>query len=522
MEHPAVAEAGVIGKPDPVAGEIVKAFVALKPGYEPSDELRRELLGFARKRLGAAVAPQEIEFVDRCRSNRSGKIMRRLLKARELGLPEGDISTLEEPSEHERRHDRNARGHRPRARTASCCARCCGSAASRRSASELYSAGQDPRLPAPLHRRGGGRGRRDAGARRRTTRSSRPTASTATRSCAACPAGAVMAEMYGKAKGCSRGRGGSMHLFDAATPLLRRQRDRRRRAAARRRPGARRQAARPRAGDRLLLRRRRGRRGRVPRVAEPRRAVAAAGAVLCENNLLRDGHRASSATSPQTDLALKAASYEMPAGRSTAWTCSRSRRRRAARPPTVRDGERPVLPGAAHLPLPRPLDVRPGALPQQGRDRALEASATRSALLERAAARAGLLDDADVAEIEQPVARGDRRRRRVRRGGHAASRSRTCERTSTTPRRRHDARHDHHLPRGDARRRSARRCIGDERVFLMGEDVGALRRLLRASARACSRSSAPSGSATRRCRSRRSSAPGSARRWAACGRSSRS
>ena len=95
MEHPAVAEAGVIGKPDPVVGEIVKAFVALKPGYAPSAALRRELLGFARTRLGPAVAPQEIEFRDSLPQTRSGKIMRRLLKARELGLPEGDLSTLE-------------------------------------------------------------------------------------------------------------------------------------------------------------------------------------------------------------------------------------------------------------------------------------------------------------------------------------------------------------------------------------------------------------------------------------------
>ena len=95
MEHPAVAEAGVIGKPEPVAGEVVKAFVSLKTGYSPSEELRRDLLGFARKRLGAVVAPKEIDFVDNVPKTRSGKIMRRLLKARELGLPEGDTSTLE-------------------------------------------------------------------------------------------------------------------------------------------------------------------------------------------------------------------------------------------------------------------------------------------------------------------------------------------------------------------------------------------------------------------------------------------
>ena len=95
MEHPAVAEAGVIGKPDPVIGEVVKAFVALKAGYEPSEDLRLELIGFGRTRLGSAVAPKEVEFVGNLPKTRSGKIMRRLLKARELGLPEGDTSTLE-------------------------------------------------------------------------------------------------------------------------------------------------------------------------------------------------------------------------------------------------------------------------------------------------------------------------------------------------------------------------------------------------------------------------------------------
>jgi acetyl-CoA synthetase len=95
LEHPAVAEAGVIGKPDPVIGELVKAFVALKPGYEPSEKLQMELLGFGRQKLGSAVAPKEIEFVEYLPKTRSGKIMRRLLKSRELGLPEGDTSTLE-------------------------------------------------------------------------------------------------------------------------------------------------------------------------------------------------------------------------------------------------------------------------------------------------------------------------------------------------------------------------------------------------------------------------------------------
>ncbi|MDO8379301.1 acetate--CoA ligase [Phenylobacterium sp.] len=95
MEHAAVAEAAVIGLPDPISGEVVKAYVALKPGLVGDEALRRELLGHARKRLGAAVAPKDIAFRQNLPKTRSGKIMRRLLKARELGLPEGDLSTLE-------------------------------------------------------------------------------------------------------------------------------------------------------------------------------------------------------------------------------------------------------------------------------------------------------------------------------------------------------------------------------------------------------------------------------------------
>jgi acetyl-CoA synthetase len=95
MEHPAVAEAGVIGKPDAMVGEVVKAFVSLKNGYQPSETLRMDISAHTRKRLGAAVAPKEIAFLPVLPRTRSGKIMRRLLKARELGLPEGDTSTLE-------------------------------------------------------------------------------------------------------------------------------------------------------------------------------------------------------------------------------------------------------------------------------------------------------------------------------------------------------------------------------------------------------------------------------------------
>jgi acetyl-CoA synthetase len=94
MEHPAVTEAGVIGRPDPVAGEIVKAFVTLADGYQPSESLRMEILGFGRRKLGG-LAPREVAFDQHLPHTRSGKVMRRLLKARELGLPEGDVSTLE-------------------------------------------------------------------------------------------------------------------------------------------------------------------------------------------------------------------------------------------------------------------------------------------------------------------------------------------------------------------------------------------------------------------------------------------
>ena len=98
IEHEAVAEAGVIGIPDDTAGEVVKAYVTLNPGFAPSDDLERDIRGHARKTLGPAVAPREIVFRNTLPKTRSGKIMRRLLKARELGLPEGDLSTLENPA----------------------------------------------------------------------------------------------------------------------------------------------------------------------------------------------------------------------------------------------------------------------------------------------------------------------------------------------------------------------------------------------------------------------------------------
>ena len=96
VEHPAVAEAGVIGKPDPVRGEIIKAFISLRDGYEPTEELKQEIQKFVKEGLAAQAAPREIDFRDKLPKTRSGKIMRRVLKAWELNLETGDLSTMED------------------------------------------------------------------------------------------------------------------------------------------------------------------------------------------------------------------------------------------------------------------------------------------------------------------------------------------------------------------------------------------------------------------------------------------
>jgi len=96
VAHPAVAEAGVIGKPDQIRGQIIKAFVALRKGYQPSEQLKKEIAEFVKNNLAAHAAPREIDFVEKIPKTRSGKIMRRVLRAWDLGEPVGDISTMED------------------------------------------------------------------------------------------------------------------------------------------------------------------------------------------------------------------------------------------------------------------------------------------------------------------------------------------------------------------------------------------------------------------------------------------
>jgi acetyl-CoA synthetase len=96
VSHPAVAEAAVIGKPDAVKGNSIKAFVILRVGNQPGEKLVQELMYHVRMTIGPIAVPQEIEFAEKLPKTRSGKIMRRVLKAKELGIDPGDISTLEE------------------------------------------------------------------------------------------------------------------------------------------------------------------------------------------------------------------------------------------------------------------------------------------------------------------------------------------------------------------------------------------------------------------------------------------
>jgi acetyl-CoA synthetase len=105
LKNPAVAEAGVTGRPDELRGEVISAFVVLKQGFQPSDQLRKELIDTVRNELGPVAVIGDVEFVNMLPKTRSGKIMRRVLKAVTMGVPPGDTSTIEdETSVEEARH----------------------------------------------------------------------------------------------------------------------------------------------------------------------------------------------------------------------------------------------------------------------------------------------------------------------------------------------------------------------------------------------------------------------------------
>ena len=225
-------------------------------------------------------------------------------------------------------------------------------------------------------------------------------------------------------EGCSRGRGGSMHLFDARTPLLRRQRHRRRRPAARRRPGAGRQDAGPRRVTACFFGEGAVAEGEFHESHEPRRAVAAAGAVLLREQPLRDGHRARALRVARPTSRCKAASYERRPRRSTAWTslaveaaAQRARRRRSA-PAAGRTSSSaaPIASARTRCSTPSCTATRPRS--RRGR------SATRSTRFGVALREPGC-STTTICDARERGRRRDRRRGRVRRGRHAGSRSRS-------------------------------------------------------------------------------------------------
>ncbi|MBZ5855585.1 acetate--CoA ligase [Flavihumibacter profundi] len=206
LQHEAVAEAAVIGKPDPVIGELVKAFIVLKPGIVANENTQMDIMAFARKKMGPAVAPKEIAFIDALPKTKSGKTLRRLLKARELGLPEGDLSTLE-ATVLSRDHGLDLLYKMMLTRRFE------------EAAAEMYT---KTKIRGFLHLYIGEEAVATGvmvslSAQDNVLCTYREHGQALVRGI---DPNSIMAEMYGKQEGCSKGRGGSMHLFDAKTKFF--------------------------------------------------------------------------------------------------------------------------------------------------------------------------------------------------------------------------------------------------------------------------------------------------------------
>ena len=446
-----------------------RAQARLRP---PDEALRKELLGHARKRLGAAVAPKEIDFRASLPQDAQRQDHAPPAEGPRARPARGRHSRLWKATSDDRHRRRQAAsGARPRAGAAA------PDAAHPPLRGEMRRAvrgGEDPRLPPSLHRRGSGRGRRDAGAdaRRRHRRNlsrARP------RIGARRPDAAIMAEMYGKREGCSRGRGGSMHLFDAATASTAATPSS---AAGCRSPSASRWPTRCRRGPRhrLLLRRRRGGRGRVSRVAQPGRAVEAAGAVPLREQPLRHGHRARAPGIARPICTLKAQSYGIPSrggrrhgrgrgGGGGATRCGGGSRGRGA---AASSSAGPIASAPTRCSTPSSIATKSEVEEWKKRDPIARFGAW---LRETGDAS----HPSDVAAIESRGRGGGRGRRRLRRSRHLGA-GRDSDARRLCRRSRHD-RADAACRCRTTYREAVRAAIRealrrDARVFLMGEDVG--------------------------------------------------